>query len=220
MIRFYGLLICLFSFYLVADESQIRVVGLFKNAALVEFNGQQKFYRVGQSISPKIKLIAATPHLATFDVNGKNLELSLDKSLGFVGNSTLSVNDQNTKIKVAKILMNKGMFFTAGYLNGIPIPLLIDTGASQVAMNERVAKKLGINYKNKNNKIGVSTAAGYVSAWRIILTSVKVGGIELKQVDGLVIEGIGPGEVLLGMSFLNRVKMKNDGNILTLTKKY
>jgi len=104
-------------------------------------------------------------------------------------------------------------------INGIQVNFLVDTGASQVAMNERVARKIGLQYKLKGKKASVSTAAGRSSAWFLTLNKVNVGGVELKQVDALVLKGAGPDEVLLGMSFLRQLKMQDDGELLKLTKK-
>ena len=47
----------------------------------------------------------------------------------------------------------------------------------------------------------------------------KVGEIEMRNVDGVVIEGAQPATILLGMSFLGRLDMSNDGHLLTLRKK-
>jgi aspartyl protease family protein len=45
-----------------------------------------------------------------------------------------------------------------------------------------------------------------------------VGDVTLYKVDGAVSEG--SGTPLLGMSFLNRTEMRNEGQSLTLTKRY
>ncbi|TQV85291.1 retropepsin-like aspartic protease family protein [Aliikangiella coralliicola] len=203
-----------------AEEEELRVVALFKNAAMVEYAGKQKLYRVGQNLSPDIKLIKADTHLATFVVNGKQVELGLDKPFGFHAGDTEAAN-ATPNSKSAQILRNSfGMYMTAGFINGVGVQFLVDTGASQVAMNESVAKRVGLLYKMYGTKIGVSTAAGVVGAWRVTLNKVRVGGIELPNVDALVVEGAGPSEVLLGMSFLNRVKMIDNGQLLKLVKKY
>ena len=52
------------------------------------------------------------------------------------------------------------------------------------------------------------------------LARVKVGNIELNNVDGLVLEGAFPLEVLLGMSYLRRVRMEDEGNLLVLEQRY
>jgi aspartyl protease family protein len=57
-----------------------------------------------------------------------------------------------------------------------------------------------------------------VISYRVNLDSVTVGDITLYNVEGV---GAGrAGEPLLGMSFLNRTEMRNDGQNLTLTKRY
>jgi aspartyl protease family protein len=52
------------------------------------------------------------------------------------------------------------------------------------------------------------------------LNTLKIGSIVLNNADVAVIEGGSPSVVLLGMSALNRLDMKRDNSILTLTKKY
>ncbi len=51
------------------------------------------------------------------------------------------------------------------------------------------------------------------------LAKVKVGAIELHEIDGVVVEH-GPGVALLGMSFLNRLEMKRDGDTMTLIRRF
>ena len=65
-----------------------------------------------------------------------------------------------------------------------------------------------------------STANGVVQVYRIKLNTLKIGSIVLNNVDAAVIEGGSPPIVLLGMSALNRLDMKHDNSMLTLTKKY
>ena len=49
---------------------------------------------------------------------------------------------------------------------------------------------------------------------------VQVGSIALHNVQAVVIEGDSPRRVLLGMSFLKRVEMSNQGDMLLLRSKY
>jgi aspartyl protease family protein len=58
-----------------------------------------------------------------------------------------------------------------------------------------------------------------VPVYRLSLESVKLGDIELRSVDAIVIEQ-GLETALLGMSFLNRVEMKRDGSTMTLTRRF
>ena len=65
----------------------------------------------------------------------------------------------------------------------------------------------------------MSTANGVVPAYRVKLDEVRLGDISLNNVDGVVTIGSQP-IVLLGMSFLNRMEMKRDGETMTLKKRF
>ncbi len=215
-------LLVFFCSTLLADEGAIKVVGLFKNAAMVDFNGKQKFYKAGQKISADIQLLKADTHSATFLIKGEQVELGLERMVGLLPPAANNRSTAGNQQKTAKVLRNnRGMFLTSGFINGRVVKFLVDTGASQIAMNERVAQMVGLSsYKLEGEKVPVSTAAGVVPAWRTYLRKVRVGDIELSNVEALVVKGAGPEEVLLGMSFLNRVKKENRGQLMILTKKY
>lgn len=200
-----------------AEAVEFKVIALFKNAAMIEANGKQKMLRKGQSYKKDIKLLSADSHGAIFLINGKKEALGLHQSK--IGREIL-VESKNLEKKFIRIPRdNSGMYRTSGLINGIPVKFLVDTGASQVAMNETTARRVGLQYKLYGEKIRVSTASGFSLAWAIPVKKISVGGIELKQIDALVVKGAGPEEVLLGMSFLRRLKMQDDGNLLKLTKK-
>ena len=112
------------------------------------------------------------------------------------------------------------MFRSVGCINGLPVGFLFDTGASSVAMNSAQARRLGIDFRVQGDSTYVTTASQVVQAFRLTLERVKVGNIELHNVKGIVIDGPQPDEVLLGMSFLGRLDMRNEGDRLLLKKKY
>jgi len=66
----------------------------------------------------------------------------------------------------------------------------------------------------------VSTANGDARVYVVSLDSVKVGDIELHGVDAAVLEGDSPPTVLLGMSFLSRLDMQHQGDVLVLKQKW
>ena len=80
------------------------------------------------------------------------------------------------------------------------------------------AIRLGIDYK-KGQPGMVNTANGTAPVYRVKLNTIKVGDIEMNQVDALVQES-GLPIILLGMSFLNRTEMRREGEQMTLTKRY
>ena len=96
--------------------------------------------------------------------------------------------------------------------------MLLDTGATMIALSAADALRLGIDYK-KGTRGMVNTANGTAPVYRVTLNTVKVGDIELNQVDALIQEA-GLPFALLGMSFLNRTEMQRQGAQMTLTKRY
>jgi aspartyl protease family protein len=111
-----------------------------------------------------------------------------------------------------------GHFFTEGMINGTPVRFVVDTGATLIALPGRDADRLGIDYR-KGTRGTVSTANGPATVYQVKFDRVKLGGIELTSVDGVVIEQ-GLDIALLGMSFLNRVDMRREGQTMTLIRRF
>lgn len=219
MVNLKYIVICCFLFFTlpaVSEEMDFKVIALFKNAVMIERDSKQKMIRTGQ-VYKGIKLLSADSHKAQFLISGKQVALGLHESK--IGNHFS--NEVAVEKKSVRILRdNTGMYRTVGFINGVQVNFLVDTGASTVAMNENTAKRVGLQYKLYGQKFVASTAAGEAYAWHIKVKKVNVGGLELKQVDAAVIEGVGPNDVLLGMSFLRQFKMQDDGELLKLTKKF
>lgn len=113
-----------------------------------------------------------------------------------------------------------GMYSVAGSVNNQPVNFLVDTGATWVAMNSATARRLGIDFRYKGTQGWVNTANGPAKTYKVMLDRVRVGEIELSNVEGAVLDGSSPHEILLGMSFLNRVEMQRQGELLLLRKKW
>ena len=107
-----------------------------------------------------------------------------------------------------------------GSVNGLTVTFLVDTGATTVAMNELEARRLGIQYKLQGKESRVSTASGVAKSWYVKLDTVKVGEIAVNNVGAVVIEGSHPTDVLLGMTYLEYVKLQEHNSILMLEKKF
>jgi len=191
--------------------ASVSVVGLFKDKAIVSIDGgKPRTLSVGQTVQG-VKLVAADSDGASFDVEGKRRTLGMGQS--FAGGAATG-----GRPSVSLTADARGHFAAAGALNGYPMTFLVDTGATAIAISAAEARRIGLNYKT-GQAIGVGTAAGVVPAWRVTFNTVKVGGIAVNQVDGMVVE-TGLDVPLLGMSFLNRMEMKRDGQPMTLTQRY
>ena len=112
------------------------------------------------------------------------------------------------------------MYVVTGSINGFPVDFLVDTGATFVSLSGREARRLGIDYRVVGTPGRSSTASGIAKIYLVELDRVKVGEIELRNVQGAVHDGDFPPATLLGMSFLGRLKMRQDGQVLELEKKY
>ncbi|MDT4854105.1 clan AA aspartic protease [compost metagenome] len=87
-------------------------------------------------------------------------------------------------------------------------------------MNEAQAQRLGLDFRVNGQAMMVNTASGVAKAWRMTLDRVKVGGLEVLGVDAIMMEGGSPADVLLGMSYLNRVGWREDQGMLILESKH
>jgi aspartyl protease family protein len=196
-----------------AEATEIVVNGLFSNKAVVTINGKQRVLKPGKRTREGVMLISADSKSALIDIDGKQKHFELGGHIG-----TSFARDEQPEVTIYRNPNN--MFTAVGSINGFPVTFLVDTGASQVAMSTRDARRFGVNYQIKGQRTWVSTAAGIKTAWAVKLDKVKVGEIELRNVDGMIVDGAGPGGVLLGMSFLGRLEMNHDGQAMVLKKKF
>ena len=192
--------------------TDIMVLGLFKNRAIVNIDGKQRTLKKGKVSPEGVTLISADSDTAIIEVDGKQQEFKLGRHV--------STSFKKKKNAEAKIMPVNGMYNTTGFINGQPVNFLVDTGATWIAMNSNTARRLGINFRYIGKRAMVSTANGVAPVYRIMLNKVRVGEIELTNVEAGVLEGNSPREVLLGNSFLNRVEMQRQGQVMLLRQKF
>jgi aspartyl protease family protein len=111
-----------------------------------------------------------------------------------------------------------GHFMTAGAINGRAANFLVDTGATSVAMGQVDADRMGIDYKNSTRRGFAETANGRVPAYGVTLTSVRIGDVEVANVEAIVLPAAMP-HILLGNSFLTRFQMKRENDVMRLEKR-
>jgi len=206
------LLMSLFSVSVPAAPD-VRVVGLFNDQAVLQINGRQHVLKAGQTSPEGVKLLEANSESAVLQIEGERVEARLD--------GRVSARKQGSTAREVQVWRNtSGMYTTVGSINGLPVSFLVDTGATQVAMNAAQARRLGIDYRVTGSPAEVTTASGVERAWMVSLDSVKLGELEVRNVQAVVLDGAQPQTTLLGMSYLGRMKITNDGQLMTLQKKY
>lgn len=100
---------------------------------------------------------------------------------------------------------SSGHFNAEADVNGRPIEVMIDTGATMVALSYEDAERAGIYLSDADFTRAVSTANGVARVAPVTLDRVSIGDITVRNVPAAVAE---PGRLktsLLGMSFLSRL---------------
>lgn len=99
-----------------------------------------------------------------------------------------------------------GHYSAEFHLNNERVDGLIDTGASAIAINETTARRAGIRLNNSDFVYTVNTANGQTRAARAVLKTVRVGSIRVDNVEAVVLSDDALQGVLIGMSFMNRLR--------------
>ncbi len=111
-----------------------------------------------------------------------------------------------------------GHFVAEAQVDGTDIRFLVDTGASDVVLSPRDARKLGFDLSRLSYDRIYRTANGTVKGAPVRLGRVRIGPIEFKDVRASV-NGAPMSTSLLGMSFLSRLKSYEvTGDKLTLRR--
>ncbi|MFN3877185.1 MAG: TIGR02281 family clan AA aspartic protease [Brevundimonas sp.] len=97
-----------------------------------------------------------------------------------------------------------GHYWAQARIDGRAVRVLVDTGASVVALTRADALRLGVDPEQADFTGRVQTASGVVRAAPVQLKSVSVAGARVDEVEALVVEQ-GLEYSLLGMSYLGRL---------------
>jgi aspartyl protease family protein len=109
-----------------------------------------------------------------------------------------------TEVRIRKRL--DGHFTATVKVNGNPISMIVDTGATSIVLRPEDAKKAGIDPNGLTYRVPVLTANGRAMAARVRLDKVAIGPLDRDKVDALVTQPGALTQSLLGMSFLSRLR--------------
>ena len=198
---------------LPAGAASVALIGVIgdKAAVIAVDGGEPKTIRVGQTWNG-IKVLAVERTRATVEMDGKQSVLQL-------GQHHRSAPTQDTRQSAVLSADGRGHFFTDATVNDQQMRFVVDTGASVVVLSGADASRLGLDYR-KGRRAALQTANGATAGYFVKLDRMRVGSIELSSVDAVVLEeGLGSFG-LLGMSFLNRVEMRRDGEKMELIRRF
>lgn len=187
---------------------------LGSKAALLLIDGEAKTVPVGESVRG-VRLLSLSEDRVVIESGGRRQTLVLGASPGRIGDGAAASNAGRQIVLSAG---PGGHFLTLGSINGKSTQFMIDTGATVIAISQTEAERMSLNYK-EGRRVQTQTANGVVPAHLLSLSSVRIGDVEVRNVDAIVT----PGQmsyVLLGNSFLTRFQMKRDNEVMTLDLRY
>lgn len=191
----------------------IFLQALFEDKAIIIIDGKRRVLKIGDESPEGVKLLATSTQQenAEIDINGKRESLRLGVVIANFA--------PRGKGNIVLYPDHRGHFFADGLVNDTAVRFMVDTGATVIAMNSNVAKRIGINYQIDGRPGTASTPGGIVRTFNLMLNSVQIGDIKIYNVPASVIEGNFPREALLGMSFLGQLDMKRDGEKMELSER-
>ncbi|MBP8924313.1 MAG: TIGR02281 family clan AA aspartic protease [Pseudomonadales bacterium] len=196
----------------VAQDLYVTANALFEGRAMLSIDGTPRMLQVGETSPEGVRLVAASATLAVIDVGGRRQTLAPGRDAG----ANFS-QPARREVPVSRNAHNQ--YLVIGTINSRQLNLLVDTGASVIAMNSADARRLGIDYRLHGEPGRVQTASGEVDAWTLMLDRVELSGIVVRNVRASVLEGAYPMRALLGMSWLGRVSMREENGVLYLREK-
>jgi aspartyl protease family protein len=108
--------------------------------------------------------------------------------------------------RVQVVRAQSGDFSLAASINGVRVPMVLDTGASSVVLTQDAARDAGLPIEILNYTVNVETANGRTQAAAVTLDRLAVGNLVERSVPALVVQRGQLKNNLLGMSFLNRLE--------------
>jgi aspartyl protease family protein len=132
--------------------------------------------------------------------------------------SAMTVEESQGGAAEVRIRRRLDGHFTAHVeVNGKPVSMIVDTGATSIVLRPEDARKAGIDTDNLTYSVPVLTANGRTVAARVRLDKVSIGPLDRQQVDALIAQDGTLTQSLLGMSFLSRLRSYEfSGDFLTL----
>ncbi|MCY7319839.1 MAG: TIGR02281 family clan AA aspartic protease [Ramlibacter sp.] len=192
----------------------VSLQGMLGSRALLMVDGSAPRGVAPGETHAGVKVISTTGDQAVVEIKGRRHTLRMGESQVSVGGSASGARGNRIVLSAA----SGGHFLSHGTINGQAVHFMVDTGATAVGLGISEAERLGINYK-AGQPVRMHTANGITAAWRVKLASVRVGDVEVHDVDAVIGIHSMP-YVLLGNSFLSRFQMRRDNEQMVLERRY
>jgi aspartyl protease family protein len=198
-----------------AAAQTVTLQGMLGRKALLIVNGGAPRTVAPGETHQGVKVLSTSGDEAVVEIAGRRQTLRIGEAPASVG-SAAGASPRGDKIVLTA--GSGGHFLTQGAINGRAVQFMVDTGATSVAMGVAEAERLGIAYKQGQLARG-NTANGPVTVYQVKLASLRIGDVEVYDVDAAVLPAP-MSHVLLGNSFLTRFQMTRHNDQLVLERRY
>ncbi|WP_395699286.1 TIGR02281 family clan AA aspartic protease [Aquabacterium sp.] len=185
---------------------------LGSSKALLLIDGQPHTVAVGSTVKG-VTLKRVGDGEAEVEIAGRTQLVRLGAAPASVGGAGNAGSGREIVLPVGP----GGHFMATGSINGKSVQFMVDTGATSIAMSQADADRIGIDWKRGRRNL-TQTAGGVVPVYGVNLSSVRVGDVEVSNVDAVVLQADMP-MVLLGNSFLSRFTMRRDSDTMRLERR-
>ena len=195
-----------------AHAQTVSLSGSMGNKALLVIDGAPRTLAAGAAHSG-VKLVSVNANDAVVEINGKRVALTQ-------GGTPVNLGGAASEGSGSQIVLNAasgGHFVSNGSINSKTVRFMVDTGATFISISQQEADRIGLSYRSGTRGYS-QTANGPVQVYRTTIDSVRVGDVQVFNVDAVVMPM--PMEmVLLGNSFLSRFQMRRDNDVMRLEKR-
>ena len=154
--------------------------------------------------------------IACFILGVGALTLFFDDWLANQSNPNQNPQSIQTSTGIRQVVLERnrqGHYVSGGFINGIPVTFLLDTGATDVAIPIGIAREASLErgYTTRAN-----TANGVIDVYSTRIDELEIGNIILRDIDASITPSMGGDTILLGMSALTKMEFTQRGSTLTL----
>lgn len=107
-----------------------------------------------------------------------------------------------------------GHYYAEGTMNGENVLFLLDTGATEIAVPERIAERIGLI---AGDTARVNTANGIAKVHQTHINNISIGNISISDLRGAILPNMDGDAILLGMNALGKLSMSQQNGELRLS---
>ena len=182
-----------------AQAAVLTIWAAIIGTAVIPRHGELKDFARNAAIWILIVLVLVFGYVFRYDLQ----DVASRMTAGLVPGSPRSVQSDDGQERVVLARATGQHFIAKMSINGKPVTLLVDTGATSTVLTERDAEKVGIEISELSYSVPINTANGRAFAARSRINSIGIGAIQRENLSVFIAKPEALQESLLGMNFLN-----------------